>query len=111
MQNKSRMKLIIFFDVPIYLYVNTLKNTRRFGTYSLIIDGNGIKQSRLIFWKEVMVSLSKMAKHQLISISALVLGGERNFFFFFFSECWVLCSVFKPALMRTPEGYVPPFPK
>lgn len=84
---------------------------QQFATYSLIIDGNGIKQSRLIFWKEIMVSLSKMAKHQLISISALVLWGGKGLGFFFFSKCWVLCSVFKPALMRTPEGYVPPFPK
>lgn len=59
---------------------------QRFATYSLIIDGNGIKQSRLIFWKEIMVFLSKMAKHQLISISALVLGGGRKGFGVFFSS-------------------------
>lgn len=60
MQKKSRIELeIIFFsDVPMYLYVNTLKIYQRFSTYSLIIDGNGIKQSILIFWKEIMVSLS-----------------------------------------------------
>lgn len=47
-----------FSDVPMYLYVNTLKMYQQFSTYSLIIDGNGIKQSIQIFWKEVMVSLS-----------------------------------------------------
>lgn len=77
------MNLILFSDVPTYLYVNTLK-TQWFATYSLIIDGNGIKQSILIFWKEIMVSLSKMAKHQLISSRAgfqpWYLGGKGFFF-------------------------------
>lgn len=81
-QNKSRMKLEInYFFWCSYIFIcKHTENMQRFATYSLIIDGNGIKQSRLIFWKEIMVSLSKMAKHQLISISALVLGGKGLFF-------------------------------
>lgn len=47
----SSLKLFFFPDVPMYLYVNTLKIYQQFSTYSLIIDGNGIKQSILIFWK------------------------------------------------------------
>jgi len=60
MQKKSRIELEInfFSDVPTYLYVNTLKIYQQFSTYNLIIDGNGIKRSILIFWKEIMVLLS-----------------------------------------------------
>lgn len=53
MQKKSRIELEVNFyfsaDVPIYLYVNTLK-TQQFSTYSLIIDGNRIKQSILLLF-------------------------------------------------------------
>lgn len=59
MQKKSRIKLeiILFFsDVPMYLDVSMLKIHQQFSTYSLVIDGNGIKRSIVTFWKEIVVS-------------------------------------------------------
>lgn len=54
MKKKSRIELEVNFyfsaDVPMYLYVNTLKTQQQFSTYSLIIDGNGIKQSILLLF-------------------------------------------------------------
>lgn len=98
-----------FADVSIYLYVNTLKTHQQFSTYNLIIDGNGIKRS---------VLLKKNKNYGLVELNGKTsvdfkqsIWGERFGVFFFFLKYLVLCSVFKPALMRTPEGYVPPFPK